>query len=109
MFEPSLPIPTVNVFEARNKTADGALLIDVREQLEWDESRIPGAELRPLSTANSWYEELPQDGDIVFYCRSGSRSGQIVQALVDQVGMANVFNMAGGIIAWAEAELPLAT
>jgi rhodanese-related sulfurtransferase len=109
MFDQRPEIPTVDVNEARNKAASGAILIDVREQIEWDESRISGAELKPLSTVNSWYEDLPDEGQIVFYCRTGNRSGQIVEALVTQVGMKNVFNMAGGIIAWAENDLPLET
>ena len=107
MFDPTPEIPTVDVAEALEKTETGALLVDVREQAEWDESRIPGAELKPLPNVNSWYQDLPVDREIVFYCRTGSRSGQIVQALVDQVEMTNVFNMAGGIVAWAHSELPL--
>ena len=110
MLEPETPpIPTVDVADAEELVAAGALLIDVREQMEWDESRIPGAELKPLSTANSWYQELPEDRQIVFYCRSGSRSGQIVEALVTQVGMSNVHNMAGGIIAGAQSGRALET
>ncbi len=100
-------IPTVDVAEAEEMVAAGALLVDVREQMEWDESRIAGAILRPLSTVNSWYQELPDDREIVFYCRSGNRSGQVVAALVGQVGMENVHNMAGGVIAWVNNERPL--
>lgn len=99
--------PTVGPTEAKERVDAGALLIDVREQREWDQARIAGAELKPLSRASSWYRELPRDGDIIFYCRSGSRSGQIVRALIDQAGFSNVINMRGGIIEWAKEGLPV--
>lgn len=108
MLDSSSPeIPSVLVNEADKRVREGTVLIDVREQNEWDEARIAGAEFKPLSEANSWYEGLPSDQEIIFYCRSGQRSSQIVRALIDQAGMSNVTNMTGGIIAWAEAGLPL--
>lgn len=102
-------IPTVGPTEASARVASGAVLIDVREQIEWDQARIPGAQLMPLSRADSWYQDLPGDADIIFYCRSGNRSGRIVRALIDQAGMSNVTNMGGGIIRWAEEGLPIET
>ena len=100
-------IPSVEPGSVDGLMADGALLIDVREQEEWDDARIAGAELKPLSLLNSWYQDLPQERDIVFYCRSGNRSGQIVQAMIQQVGMTNVLNMSGGILAWIDQDLPV--
>lgn len=108
MLKRHLPqIPAVDPSETQQRVADGALLIDVREQKEWDAGRIAGGDLKPLSQANDWYQDLPTDRDIIFYCRSGNRSGQIVHALIDQVGMTNVINMSGGIIAWEKAGLPV--
>ena len=103
----ALEIPTVDPVEAARRVKDGALLIDVREQDEWDETRIPEAELKPLSLADTWYRDLPSDQDIIFYCRSGQRSGQIVHALIEQAGLTNVTNMSGGIIAWVAHGLPI--
>jgi rhodanese-related sulfurtransferase len=100
-------IPAVDPAEAQARVDAGALLIDVREQREWDEARIGGSVLKPLSQANSWYGDLPEDREIIFYCRSGNRSGRIVHALMEQAGMTNVFNMTGGIIAWAQQGLPV--
>ena len=100
-------IPAVGPVEARDRVSAGALLVDVREQVEWDEARIEGALLKPLSQASSWYRELPDADEIIFYCRSGNRSGQIVRALIEQAGMSNVVNMSGGIIAWAQEGLPV--
>ena len=101
--QPIPQVPTVHVEDVARLGADGALLIDVREQQEWDRVRIPGFELRPMSTINDWYGDLPKDRTIVVSCRSGNRSAHVVKALIEQAGFADVHNLAGGIIAWAEA------
>ena len=98
-----IDIPEISVAEAKERMDGGSLLIDVREQNEWDEAHIPGATLKPMSTLNDWWQDLPTDQEIIFQCRSGARSGRVVGALVEQAGMTNVVNMAGGIIAWSEA------
>ncbi|MGF1665067.1 MAG: rhodanese-like domain-containing protein [Acidimicrobiia bacterium] len=103
----SSEIPSVEVTDVAELIAGGAELIDIREQNEWDEARIPGAELKPMSAINDWYQGLPRDHTVVLYCRSGQRSAQAVHALVTQAGFENVLNMTGGIIAWADAELPM--
>lgn len=100
-------VPTVDAAEAARRISQGALLIDVREQVEWDEARIPGAIHRPIGTINDWYTELPTDRDIVFQCHTGGRSAQVVQALSTQAGMTNVWNLQGGIVAWANAAQPV--
>jgi rhodanese-related sulfurtransferase len=100
-------IPSVAVDDVDAMVADGAALIDIREQNEWDEARIPGAELKPMSSINDWYQDLPRDRTVILYCRSGQRSAQAVHALVTQAEFDNVLNMTGGIIAWAEAQLPI--
>lgn len=100
-------VPTVDAQEAASRIATGALLVDVREQAEWDEARIPGALHRPIGTINDWYTDLPADREIVFQCHSGGRSAQVVHALTSQAGMENVWNLAGGIVAWANAGNPV--
>lgn len=103
----SPPIPNVSVDEVDDLVAQGALLVDIRERNEWEESRIAGAELKPMSGINDWYQDLPRDRTVILYCRSGSRSAQAVLALTTQAGFSNVYNMTGGIIAWANADLPV--
>lgn len=93
-------MPTVTAAEARDLIADGALLVDVRERDEWDSERIPGAEFKPLSTVNDWYQDLPRDRTIVIQCASGARSAQLVSALIDQAGFTDVVNLHGGLIGW---------
>ena len=109
MSHPLPDVPTVRASEVDGLVDTGALLIDVREPREWDQSRIPRSVLRPLSTINDWYAELPRDRTVIVSCRSGNRSARVVQALIDQAGFDDVHNLAGGIIAWAEAGLAVET
>ncbi len=84
-------------------------MIDIREPDEWATARIPDAELKPMSTINTWYAELPGDATIIVQCQTGARSHAVVHALINQAGMGNVVNLEGGIVAWAEDELPVET
>ncbi|MGI9648550.1 MAG: rhodanese-like domain-containing protein [Acidimicrobiia bacterium] len=108
MFRPPPPdVPAVTAEEAAAMVDDGALLIDIRELKEWKMLRIPGADFKPMSEIQDWYEDLPRDVDIILQCRSGQRSGQATQALINQAGFDRVFNLTGGIIAWHSANLPV--
>jgi rhodanese-related sulfurtransferase len=98
-------IPQIDIHEAKTRVEHGALLVDVREQHEFDEARIPGSILIPLSQFQQRYEELPKDKELVMQCRSGARSGQATEFLLAN-GYTDVVNMAGGILAWKEAGLP---
>jgi rhodanese-related sulfurtransferase len=109
MFAQSPHIPSVSVDEVDELVEQGARLIDIRERNEWDEARIAGADLKPMSEIDGWYQDLPRDRQIILYCRSGSRSAQAVHALTTQADFENVYNMTGGIIAWADAQLPVET
>jgi rhodanese-related sulfurtransferase len=100
-------VPEVTVDEVDILVDQGALLIDVRELSEWNAGRIPRAELKPLSTINDWWPDLPRDRTIVVACRTGQRSAQVVQALISQGGFDDVHNMTGGIVAWAHAGRPV--
>ncbi|MCP5100259.1 MAG: rhodanese-like domain-containing protein [Chloroflexi bacterium] len=78
------------------------LLIDVREQWEYDEGHIPGITLIPMGDVPNRLSEIPTDKEVIVTCRSGNRSGQITDYL-DQQGFTNVHNMEGGIVAWQQA------
>lgn len=106
--QPIVPqVPTISVTEAAQRRATGARLIDVRERVEFDAVRVPGSELMPMSTIEQWYTELGHNEELMMLCRSGNRSASVVNALIEQAGFTNVVNIAGGIIAWSEAGLPL--
>lgn len=87
----------------------GALLIDVREPGEFAQARIPGAILIPMSELNQRYQEIPKNGEVIIYCRSGNRSGQVVNALRRRLGYTNLLNLEGGILAWHQRGLPVDT
>ena len=103
---PNLPnVPAVAPDEVSDLLAAGAILIDVREENEWNAGRIPQATLKPMSEINNWYADLPRDTDIIVQCRTGQRSGQVVKALIEQAGFERVYNLSGGIVAWANTGL----
>ncbi len=83
----------------------GALLVDVREQNEFDEVHAEGAQLIPLSEFETRYAELPKDRELVMICRSGARSARAGEFLKAQ-GYGEVVNLAGGTMAWVEGGLP---
>ena len=77
------------------------LLIDVREPWEQDICRIPGAQSLPLQDIATRWSELPRETDIVIVCHHGMRSLQVANFLA-QAGLDRVYNLSGGIAAWAE-------
>jgi adenylyltransferase/sulfurtransferase len=80
---------------------DDFLLVDVREPAEWEIMQIPGAVLIPkgeILNGNA-LSELPQDREIVLYCKSGIRSAESLAAL-KAAGLGNSVHVQGGVIAW---------
>ena len=89
---------------------DRLQLIDVREPFEWEIANLErhGARLIPLGDLPERMTELDPQGEIVVYCRTGSRSKGAVRYLLAH-GFVRVHNLSGGINAWAEEvdpELP---
>ncbi len=95
-------VNTINAEEAMELMAsgDGFILVDVRTQAEYDEGHIEGAVLLPLDQLETLSEEQLTDKEatLFVYCRSGSRSAQASQLLVD-LGYQNVYDF-GGIVDW---------
>ena len=79
------------------------ILVDVREQYEYDHGHVKGVDLlKPTSTFQSWAEDFLNENKqktVVFTCRTDNRSGQ-VQQVFRQNGMNNVINHAGGIVTY---------
>lgn len=75
-------------------------LIDVREVHEFDICNLQG-ELIPMGEVPDQVERINKDKQVVIHCRSGKRSGQIVQYLEKNHGFTNLYNLQGGILAWA--------
>jgi rhodanese-related sulfurtransferase len=84
------------------------LLIDVREQNEYDMANINGV-LIPTSEFANRYAEFPKEGKVIVQCRSGMRSANVIQWLEQNAGHENLYNLDGGIMAWAREIDPTLT
>jgi rhodanese-related sulfurtransferase len=99
-------IPEIDPKEAQTLLdSSGAVALDVRERWEWQDGHIRHALHIPLDELTARLHELPQDRTLVAVCRSGSRSGMVVEAL-RQRGY-DIVNLAGGLLSWHAAGLPL--
>jgi adenylyltransferase/sulfurtransferase len=76
-------------------------LVDVREPAEWEIVKIPGATLIPKGEIldGSALSQLPQDREIVLYCKSGVRSAEALAA-VKAAGLKNSVHVQGGVLGW---------
>jgi len=79
------------------------VLVDVREQNEYDMARIPGSVLVPLSQLPNRFHELDKykGKEIVVHCKMGGRSAKAITFLKQQ-GFENLVNLAGGITGWSD-------
>jgi rhodanese-related sulfurtransferase len=76
------------------------LLLDVREPWEFDVCRIEGSQLMPMRTVPARLGDLEHGRDIVCLCHHGGRSMHVAMFLERQ-GFAGVYNLTGGVDAWA--------
>ena len=97
---PAVPTMTVHELKQLRDAGDHHFLLDVREPHEQTISRIEGAVLIPLGELVHRIAELPRDQRIFVHCKSGGRSARAVSQL-RALGFADVWNISGGIIAWA--------
>jgi rhodanese-related sulfurtransferase len=80
-------------------------LVDVRNQDEVLRGIIAGAKHVPLATLPIHVKSLDGTEPLVIYCHSGVRSAQAAAYMVSK-GRRDVYNLSGGVIAWARAGLP---
>ena len=85
---------------------DQAVIVDVREEYEWQEGHIPGAILMPLSTFDPAQIPDAQGKHLVFHCRSGRRCGMAAGKALASGFKGTIARMAGGFLAWSAAGLP---
>lgn len=83
------------------------LLLDVRTDSEVAQGMIRGAQHLPLHLIPIKADDLEKEIPVVIYCRSGARSAQACAFLAAR-GYQNVFNLRGGIMAWAQFGLEIA-
>lgn len=83
-----------------------AIIVDVREDSEWQEQHVPSALHIPLGQLDKRLVELKayQHSPIITQCRSGKRSAQ-AQSILKSAGFTEVYNLEGGIQAWQQQGL----
>ncbi|QDT07896.1 putative adenylyltransferase/sulfurtransferase MoeZ [Rubripirellula lacrimiformis] len=99
-----LPIEVdVTTVAAMQQRGDDFVLLDVREQDEYDFAKLPGSRLVPMSQLADRMADLDphRDDHIVVHCHHGGRSMHVTRAL-QSAGFTRVQNMAGGIDAWSQ-------
>lgn len=95
--------------QARERMEGGqAVLVDIREPDEFARSHIMGAQSQPLSTWEKAHLSVDPDADVIFTCRSGTRTAGACDRLAARVS-GDAFVLDGGLDAWAKAGLPVAT
>lgn len=107
-----MPLPPHQVFFVTSdqintwRNAGEAVIVDVREENEWQEAHIPGAILMPLSTFDAAQIPDPEGKHLVFHCRSGRRCGLAAEKAVAAGYGGVIKRMEGGFLAWSAAGLP---
>ncbi|MFT6827308.1 MAG: rhodanese-related sulfurtransferase [Roseivirga sp.] len=92
---------TVKELAALKSSGADFQLIDVREQNEFEIAEI-GGELIPMNTIPGHVDNISKDKQVVVHCRSGKRSGDIINWLEANHGFENLYNLKGGILAYAD-------
>lgn len=87
----------VSVDALRGLIEDNAYILDVREEMEYNQGHIIGAINIPLSRLRERVDEIPKDKDVYVHCRTGQRSYNAVMAL-QHLGYDNVINVTGGFL-----------
>lgn len=104
------PIPEVDLRQAQKLIAEGARVIDVRGQPQFDSRHIPGAILLTLETLRAGIPksfDLTKTSNIVVYCGKGNMHGPEATRILRQAGYTNAVNLAAGIQGWADAGLAI--
>ena len=95
---------TVQELKQKIDNKDDFQLIDVRETFEYETSNLEGENI-PLGGILIESDKISTDKPVIMQCRSGKRSAAAVMQL-EQLGFTNLYNLKGGILAWAEAYDP---
>ena len=100
--DPKLEVTVAEVAEIRTVIQQ---LIDVRERDEWQDGRIAGSALIPMSEFAARVNESAPAQPIIVYCRSGGRSQKVAEAL--QNAGYDARSMAGSMLEWERAGHPV--
>jgi rhodanese-related sulfurtransferase len=97
---------TISVSDAYNLYQNGAFVLDVRTQEEWNEFHAPNTTLIPLDQLASRLNEVPRDRQVVVVCRSGNRSQEGRDILLN-AGFEQVTSVLGGLTEWRASGYPV--
>lgn len=84
----------------RDESRAKPVLLDVREPWEFETCKIEGAQSLPMRSIPQRLNELDADAEIVAICHHGMRSMQVA-AFLEQNGFGKLYNLQGGVAAWA--------
>ena len=89
---------------ALSQNGNGAVIVDVREQHEFEEAHVPGAVHVPRGHLESRIEGAVSDRSkrVILYCASGNRSALAAHTLQELLGYEDVASMRGGITLWKD-------
>src|SRR5512133_950665 len=102
-------ISEIDAGEARDRIESGEpVIVDVREQDEWDEGHIPGAVHIPRGHLESRIERTAPDASrqVLLYCSAGNRSAFAAKTL-EELGYEDVVSLAGGFTDWKRNGFPI--
>lgn len=91
----------VHQLKAWKSNGNNVTVIDVREPYEYDIANIQ-ADLIPKAEVEKHLDRIPKTGKVVIHCRSGKRSADVIRLLQEKHGYDNLYNLEGGILAWAK-------
>ncbi len=90
----------VQELKAMQDAGEDFQLIDVREEHEYEQANL-GGQLIPLNTVPANVSKFSKDKKVIVHCRSGKRSATAIKYLSDNHGFDNLYNLEGGIMAYA--------
>ena len=98
----NIPMKEITVAELKQKIDNNEdfQLIDVREPFEYEMSNINGENI-PLAGILIEAQKISKDKPVIIQCRSGARSAAALMQLEQNFGFTNLYNLKGGILAWA--------
>lgn len=88
-------------YEKWANSGEAITLLDVREPYEYAIANM-GGDLVPMASVMEYVPRIPRQGKVVVHCRSGVRSANAILALEAQHGFDNLYNLTGGILAYAD-------
>lgn len=102
-----VPMSQEALLEHQSRHPDHLFVLDVRTPQEYGEGHVPGAVNVPYDQLASRLAEVPQDKDVVLYCKSGRRAGIAAEVLAAN-GYTRLSHLEGDMTAWVAKGRPIA-